>query len=622
MGADEEGTHERLQAHLGELVNPKIREHRGRIVKNTGDGFLAEFPSVVDAVRCAIEIQRGMADREPEVPEVPEERRIRFRIGVNLGDVIAESGDIYGDGVNVAARLEGLAEPAGICVSGMVWDHIRDKLPFSFEDKGEQSVKNIARPVRVYALRPETIAELPRADVPIALSRRRHSVVAPITAAIAAVLVIATFAWWFWPQTRSTSTTPAAVAATTSIAQPLVAPRLSIVVRPVVNLSIDPEQQYFADGINEDLTTDLSRIEDMFVISRNTAFTYRNKALDTKHIGHEVGVRYVLEGSLQRSRAQVRINAQLVDVETGGHLWAERFDSGIGDLFALQNEITGRIANTLNVELITAEVVRSGEGPDAMDYMLRGRAAYWKPPSRESYAKAVGLFEHALTLDPQSPEAAAWLATVLVGQGLLNGGSSTADIERAEALIGQALARAPGNMQAHFAKGQLLRLRLRPAEAIPEFETVIASNRNWAMAYYALGQCKGLAGAIEEVVPLTERAIRLSPRDPFIGVWYWEIGAVHLLQSRTDEAIVWFEKARSANSQLPAPHFWLASAYALKGETERAASELAEAQSLSDGRYSSIARLTAVGYWGVPKIRALFETTYFVGLRKAGLPEE
>jgi tetratricopeptide (TPR) repeat protein len=241
-----------------------------------------------------------------------------------------------------------------------------------------------------------------------------------------------------------------------------------------------------------------------------------------------------------------------------------------------------------------------------MDYMLRGRAAYWKPPSRESYAKAVGLFEHALTLDPQSPEAAAWLATVLVGQGLLNGGSSTADIERAEALIGQALARAPGNMQAHFAKGQLLRLRLRPAEAIPEFETVIASNRNWAMAYYALGQCKGLAGAIEEVVPLTERAIRLSPRDPFIGVWYWEIGAVHLLQSRTDEAIVWFEKARSANSQLPAPHFWLASAYALKGETERAASELAEAQSLSDGRYSSIARLTAVGYWGVPKIRAFY----------------
>jgi class 3 adenylate cyclase len=237
MGADEEGTHERLKMHLRELVNPKIGEHRGRIVKNTGDGFLAEFASVIDAVRCAVEVQRGMIEREPDVPE---ERRVRFRIGVNLRDVIAESGDIYGDGVNVAARLEGLAEPAGICVSGTVWDHIRDKLPFSFEDKGEQSLKNIARPVRVYALRPETIAELPKADVPIAPSLRRQSVVAPITAAIAAVLVIATLAWWVWPPNRSSSTTPAAVAATTSVAQPLVAPRLSIVVLPFANLSTTP----------------------------------------------------------------------------------------------------------------------------------------------------------------------------------------------------------------------------------------------------------------------------------------------------------------------------------------------------------------------------------------------
>jgi adenylate cyclase len=298
MGADEERTHERLRAHFRELVDPKIKEHGGRTVKNTGDGLLAEFQSVVDAVRCAVEVQRGMLDREPELPE---ERRIRFRIGVNLGDVIAESGDIYGDGVNVAARLEGLAEPAGICVSGMVWDHIRDKLPFSFEDRGEQSVKNIARPVRVYALRPETIAELPSADVPIALSRRRQSVVAPITAAIAAVLVIAALAWWVWPATRSSSTTPAAVAATASIAQPLVAPRLSIVVLPFANLSSDPEQQYFADGITEDLTTDLSQIPDMLVISRTTAFAYQNKPVDTRQLGRELGVRYVLEG-----RAAVR----------------------------------------------------------------------------------------------------------------------------------------------------------------------------------------------------------------------------------------------------------------------------------------------------------------------------
>ena len=286
MGADEEGTHERLRANIRELVDPKIKEHRGRIVKNTGDGLLAEFQSVVDAVRCAVEVQRGMLDREPELPE---ERRIRFRIGVNLGDVIAESGDIYGDDVNVAARLEGLAEPAGICVSGMVWDHIRNKLPFTFEDRGEQSVKNIALPVRVYALRPETIAELPAMGLPVAVSYRRSATRLAIAAGMAAVLAISVGAWWLWPATKPASTP--AVADATSMAQPLTAPRLSIVVLPFANLSSDPEQQYFADGITEDVTTDLSRIADSFVISRNTAFTYRNKPVDTKQIGRELGVR-------------------------------------------------------------------------------------------------------------------------------------------------------------------------------------------------------------------------------------------------------------------------------------------------------------------------------------------
>jgi len=257
MGADEEGTHERLQAHFGELVNPKIAEHRGRIVKNTGDGLLAEFPSVVDAVRCAVEIQRGMIDREPELPE---ERRIRFRIGINLGDVIAEEHDIFGDGVNVAARLEALAEPNGICISRTVRDQIRDKLPYAFEDQGEQSVKNIARAVRVYALRPEAIADL-----------------------------LASMA----PTAASTS-------------QPVAPPRLSIVVLPFTNLSDDREQQYFADGITEDLTTDLSRLADMFVISRNTAFTYQGKRVDTKQIGRDLRVRYVLEGSVRRSGNRVR----------------------------------------------------------------------------------------------------------------------------------------------------------------------------------------------------------------------------------------------------------------------------------------------------------------------------
>jgi TolB-like protein len=333
MGADEEGAHERLQGHFRELVNPKIAEHRGRVVKNTGDGFLAEFASVVDAVRCAVEVQRNMAERNDGIPP---EKRIEFRIGINLGDVIAEGDDIYGDGVNIAARLEALAEAGGICVSRMVRDNVRDKLDCAFEDLGEQQVKNIARPVRVYALRPETITQVPRADVPIALSRRRHSVVAPITAAIAAVLVIATLAWWVWSPTRPPSTTPAAVAATTSVAQPLVAPRLSIVVLPFANLSSDPDQQYFADGITDDLTTDLSRIGGMFVISRDSAFTYKDKPVNAKQIGRELGVRYLLEGSVQRSGKQVRINAQLIAADTDAHLWAERFDRELSDLFALQ----------------------------------------------------------------------------------------------------------------------------------------------------------------------------------------------------------------------------------------------------------------------------------------------
>jgi adenylate cyclase len=245
------------------------------VVKNTGDGFLAEFASVVDAVRCAVEVQRGMADREPEVPDA---RRIRFRIGVNLGDVIAEGDDIFGDGVNVAARLEALAEPGGICVSRVVRDQVRDRLDFAFEDLGEQNVKNIARPVRVYALRPEAVAELPVAGMPIAVPRRRRSVVAPLAAAIAAALVIAVIAWWVWPATKP-STSPT-VAAATSVVQPFVAPRLSIVVLPFANLSNDPDQQYFADGITEDLTTDLSRIGGMLVISRDSAFTYKDKPVN------------------------------------------------------------------------------------------------------------------------------------------------------------------------------------------------------------------------------------------------------------------------------------------------------------------------------------------------------
>jgi adenylate cyclase len=523
MGADEEGTHARLRAHLGQLVEPKIKAHNGRTVKNTGDGLLAEFASVVDAVRCAAEVQRGMIDREPDVPDA---RRIRFRIGVNLGDVIAENADIFGDGVNVAARLESLAEPGGICISRTVREQISDRLPYPFEDRGEQSVKNIARPVRVYALRPEAVADLPASAVPIAAPRRRRTAIAATAAAATAAVVIAAAAWWVRPALKSPATPPAAML----ISLPLVAPPLSIVVLPFAVLGDDPKQQYFADGITEDLTTDLSRIPDMLVISRDSAFTYKEKPVNAKQVARELGVRYVLEGSVQRSGNELRINAQLIDAETDTHLWAERFDRGIGDLFALQGEVTRQIASALNIELVDAEASRPNEHPDALDYILRGRAARYKPASPDNYAEAIGLFEHALALDPGSVEAQSWLASTLVSRVLdFDGSSAKADVKRAEELAAKAVAASPRSPRAHLAKGIVLRAQRRCAEAIPEYETALALDRNSVGASAAIGRCRIYAGPIEEAVPLEEQAIRLSPRDPGIAQWYFRIREAYLL---------------------------------------------------------------------------------------------
>jgi TolB-like protein/class 3 adenylate cyclase/Tfp pilus assembly protein PilF len=575
MGADEEGTHQRLKAHLAELVDPKIGEHHGRIVKNTGDGLLAEFASVVDALRCATEVQAGMTERNASAHA---DNRIEFRIGIHQGDVVAEDHDIFGDAVNVAARLEALAEPGGICVSARVRGDAAGKLDLAFEDLGQQELKNISRPVRVYAWRPEGLVGSP----------------------------------------------PASVSSTVSGSPPITAPRLSIVVLPFTNLSSDPEQQYFADGITEDVTTDLSRIADMFVISRNTAFTYRNKRVDTKQIGRELGVRYVLEGSVRRSGNQIRVTTQLIDAETDAHLWAERFDRDTSDLFALQNEITSRIAVALHLELIGAEAGRPVADLNALDYILRGRATWLKPRSRDNYAEEISLFARALALDPGSAQAQSLLAGAIAGRVLDQmSDAAAADISRAEGLIAQALASSPRSYLAHLAKGQVLRAQGRYKEAIPEYETVLALNRNAVIAIYALSSCNLYTGSIEEVIPVVEQAIRLSPRDPYIGRSFFRIGLVHLLQSRTDEAILWFEKGRGTSPEHPNTHAYLASARALKGETELAAAELAEARRLSaDGRYASVARLRASQYFGVPKIRALFEATYFAGLRKAGMPEE
>ena len=558
MGADEEGTHARLKAHLGELVDPKIKEHRGRIVKNTGDGFLADFPSVVDAVRCAVEVQRGLSERNAGIPP---EKRIEFRVGINLGDVIAEEHDIFGDGVNVAARLEALADPGGICVSRVVRDQVRDRLDYSFEDLGEQQVKNIARPVRVYTLRSDGVAGLSTASV---------------------------------SSNTSSSTLPAA-------------PRLSIIVLPFDNLTYDPEQQYFADGITEDLTTDLSRIVGMVVISRTTAFTYRNKALDARQIGRELGVRYVLKGSVRRSGDKVRVNTQLIDAERDAHIWADRFDLHADDLLWLQDEVTGRIANALNQELVQAEAARPTANPDALDFVLRARAVCNKASTRDNFAEAISLYERALALDPSYVPAKALLAQTLTARVLDQVADAPwADLERADRLIVEVLGASPRDPVGHLAKAQVLRARNRLDEAISEYEIAVALDRNWVIAIAALGLCKLLAGAIEEAIPVQEQAIRLSPRDPHIANWYWRIGMVHLLKSRTGEAIEWLQKAQRANPFLPGPRAWLAAACALAGDAARATAELAEARRLGDDRDSSIAHFRRAVAFG-EKTHALAE---------------
>jgi TolB-like protein/class 3 adenylate cyclase/Tfp pilus assembly protein PilF len=617
MGVDEEGTHVALKRHQREFIDPLIEQNHGRLFKTTGDGLLIEFASVVDAVRCAILMQQGMDGRNAGRAE---SERVRFRIGINLGDVIAEDDDIFGDGVNVAARLEALAEPGGICVSGVVHDQIQDKLPYRFADRGEQNVKNIARPVRVYSL---GLEDRSASREPIATLRYRVTSIATGLAAIAA-LVIAAGAW-LWPATKSTP----AVTAATSIAQPITAPRLSIVVLPFANLGNDPDQQYFADGITEDVTTDLSRIANSFVISRNTAFTYKDKRVDTKQIGREVGVRYVLEGSVRRSGSKVRVNAQLIDAETDAHLWAEQFDGDIGDLFALQSEITGRIASALSTELVGAEVGRSTANPDALDYILRGRATLNRGNGRENWAEAARLFEGALILDPSSTGAKTWLALAIIGP-VLNGvvDPSGADLKRAGELIEQALIASPLDPLAHLAKGQLLRAQGRFADAIPEYEAVIESDRNQAVVYAILGWCKFAAGlADDEVVQLAEQAIRLNPRHPSVAIAYNLIASVRLYQSSPDpdEAIVWREKAVQIAPKHPWGHLGLAIDYGFKGDISRAAAELAEAQKLSD-RFSSISRFRASAAVSseldTPANRARFEAIVVATLRKVGMPEE
>ncbi len=464
-GADEEGTLARLRALRGELIDPAVAVHHGRIVKRTGDGSLIEFRSVVDAMRCALEVQHAMVKRNAGGPP---DKRIEFRIGVHLGDVVEEAdGDLMGDGVNVAARLESLAEPGGVCLSEDAWRQVRDKLSERFVDLGEKALKNIARPMRVYALSPGS-----------AVARSAPSI-APVDKR-----------------------------------EP---PRLSLVVLPFANLGGDPGQEHFVDGVTESLTTDLSRIRNAVVIARNTAFTYKGNPFDVKAIGRELNIRYVLEGSVQRGGNRMRVNVQLINSETGSHLWAERFDKPLADLFDMQDEIVAHLACQLDAAWVAVEARRAARvaKQDALDLYFQGMALVHRGYARENLTQAGEFFRRALVLDPEHVDTLTGVAWVEI---TLAGGYTTDDrharFDAARKALTTALSIAPEHAAAHLTLARLRVYSRRGAEAIVECECALALDRNLAAAHATIGMAKIFIGRGDEAEAHVKEALRLSPRDP------------------------------------------------------------------------------------------------------------
>jgi TolB-like protein len=562
MHNDEEATHAKLTTLLTDAVAPAIAEHGGRIVKNTGDGFLAEFPSAVEAVRAATQFQNRIKDLT--IGEV-EERRIAFRVGINIGDIIVEPHDIFGDGVNIAARLEGIAEPGGICISASAYEQVRGKVPVEFTDLGEQTLKNIARPIRVYA---------------VGLSANAHQTVPP----------------------------------------PSSAPRLSMVVLPFANIGGDPEQEYFVDGVTESLTTDLSRISGSFVIGRHTAFTFKGKAIDVKQIGRELNVRYVLEGSVQRSGNRLRVNVQLIDAETGNHLWAERFDKPVADLFDMQDEIVSRLANTLNAQLIAVEARRAERlpDPDATDLCFQGSAWFNRGRTPEHLVQARGFYERALALEPRNVEA-------LVGTAQANfaiGSSYSTDdriqhLTAAEVAVTKALSLAPNHPLAHLVLGGVQMFTNRAAQGIAQCERALALDRNLARAHAHIGTAKLHLGRGGETETHVEQALRLSPRDTYVNIWTLVVGLAKFWQGADAEAIVWLRRSLEANRNSIA-HFHLAAVLAHGGELDEARATaragLALYPSFTIRRYrTNIPSNNPVYLAGRERV--------YEGLRMAGVPE-
>jgi TolB-like protein/class 3 adenylate cyclase/Tfp pilus assembly protein PilF len=561
-GLDEEGTHAQLQDHLRCLVHPRIAEHRGRVVKNTGDGLLAEFSSVVDALRCALDVQRGMSERNAEVPQP---KRIEFRIGINVGDIIIDRDDIFGDGVNVAARLEGIAEPGGICISEDAHRQVRGKLKFSSEDIGERKLKNISEPVRVYRV------------------RAGGGIV----------------------------TTPPNLT---------LADKLSVAVLPFENMSGDPEQEYFADGIVEEIITALSRFQHLFIIARSSSFTYKGRAVDVKQVGRELGVAYVLEGSIRQAATQVRITAQLIDALTGVHLWAHRFDGALEDIFGLQDQITASVVGAVAPKLEQVEIERAKRKPtkslDAYDCYFRGMAGFHRN-TEASITEAINLFYNAVDLDPDYAAAygmAAWCYARRKTRRWTTDPewetAETARLARKALELGQddAVALSTAGYALAYVTGEV-------EQGAVCLDRAVELNPNLSIALGLSGWVKLWLGDLDKAIDLQAHAMRLTPRDPQS---YWMESATalaHLCAGRYAEASVWAGRALSHQpNQLPSLAFSAASDAHL-GRLEEARKTVARMRELEPS--VRISDVRALGQFRRNEHFARFAD----GLRKAGLPE-
>ena len=624
-GADEDRILARLRTLRSDLIDPTIAVHHGRVVKRTGDGAIVEFRSVVDAVNCAIEVQRAMVERNAEVAP---DKRIEFRIGIHLGDVVEESdGDLMGDGVNIAARLEGVAKPGAICLSEQAYWQVKGRLDLKVSDLGATQLKNIVEPVRIYSLEVgvPTQAKPTASAEPYARSARARGDLNRWRA-VAAVLLVAALAAGAYGWRSGL--------ATRMIGAPAGAPHLSIVVLPFANLSSDPEQDYFADAITDDLTTDLSHLSDSFVIARNTAFTYKGKAVDVKEIGRELGVRYALEGSVRRVGEDITVNAQLVSTDTGAHVWADRFAGDRAKLGQLQVDIVARLANALGMELVRAEALRATrerpDNPDAVDLAMRGEVAIFgfSPASNK---EAIADFERALKLDPDLVRAKLGLSSAFA-DGVVFGWSADprGNMLRAEKLADEALSAEPNNAFAHFVKALvyqsliLTKLKTPPQPqweaGIAEADAAIGIDGNLAGAHAISGFWRQFLGRAADGFSGVETAMKLSPRDPVRPIWEFQICHLHSHLAQWEQAIEHCRLAAQGASYLWLPYADLVAANAWLGRDTEAKAALADLLKLKPDMTAQAYLASAATYSDnavfTQQIARMVE-----GLRKAGLPE-